>query len=63
MARKTQGVYELVEDVIETIHEPYGEDITLDVCLKIQRNPHWLRRYKELDDAEVKRRSAAMKLT
>ena len=48
MARKTEGVYELVQDVLETFSEPYGEDVIEDVCLAIEENPEWMQRYREL---------------
>jgi hypothetical protein len=48
MARKTEGVYELVQDVLSTFSEPYGEDITEDVCLAIEGSPEWMPRYEAL---------------
>lgn len=50
MKKKTAGVEQLVNDVLDTFSEPYGEDIIDDVCLAIERNPDWLRRYNELED-------------
>lgn len=50
MHRKTQGVYELVRDVLNTFSQSYGEDIIEDVCLAIENNAVWLRRYNELGD-------------
>jgi hypothetical protein len=46
--KKTQGIEELVSEVIETISNPYGEDVILDVFLAIERQPTWQRRYDEL---------------
>ena len=48
MANKTQGVYELVSEVLKTFSEPYGADIIEDVCLRIENRPPWRRRYEEL---------------
>ena len=50
MLRKTEGVYELVQNVLRTFSEPYDEDIIEDVCLAIENNPDWLRQYNELGD-------------
>ena len=50
MPRKTQGVYELVQAVLNTFPQPYGEDIIEDVCLSIENNSDWFRRYNELSD-------------
>jgi hypothetical protein len=46
--KKIQGIEELVSEVIETISNPYGEDVILDVFLAIERQPTWQRRYDEL---------------
>ena len=46
--KKTQGIEELVSEVIETISTPYGEDVILDVFLAIERQPTWQRRYDGL---------------
>lgn len=48
MGLKTQGVYELVRDVLKTFTEPYGEDVIEDVCLAIEENSEWRQRYEEL---------------
>jgi negative regulator of sigma E activity len=45
MARTTEEIYYLVKDVLKTIPEPYGEDITDEVCFAIENNPEWFRRY------------------
>ncbi|MBN1583131.1 MAG: hypothetical protein JXA89_20650 [Anaerolineae bacterium] len=45
---KTQGVYDLVKEVLETMPQPYGEDVVEDVCLAIENNPYYLQRYQEL---------------
>jgi hypothetical protein len=50
MDKKTEGVEILVKDVLATIPEPYGEDITLEVCIAIEKNTEWKRRYDELCD-------------
>jgi hypothetical protein len=34
MANKTEGIKILVQEVLQTISEPYGEDIIFEVCLK-----------------------------
>jgi hypothetical protein len=39
MDKKTEGVEILVKDVLATFHEPYGEDITLEVFQKIEGDP------------------------
>ena len=46
--KKTQCIEEFVNEVIETISTPYGEDVILDVFLAIERQPTWQRRYDEL---------------
>jgi hypothetical protein len=48
MTNKTERVKELVQDVLHTIPEPYGEDIILDVFKAI--NLDWKRRYHQLED-------------
>ena len=48
MSQKTQGVYELVRDVLRTLPEPYGEDVIEEVCLAIENNPDWRKRYEDL---------------
>jgi hypothetical protein len=48
MLEKTQGVYDLVEEVLKTMREPYGEDIIEDVCLAIESHPNWRKRYNDL---------------
>ena len=50
MPRKTEGVYLLVHDVLREMHEPYGEDIILEVCQAIESRPDWLLRYTELTE-------------
>jgi hypothetical protein len=49
MTRKTQGVYLLVEEVLQTSSPPYSEDIIEDVCLAIEHNPVWYQRYQDLN--------------
>jgi hypothetical protein len=46
--KKTQGVEELVSEVIKKISTPYSEDVILDVFLAIERQPDWQGRYNEL---------------
>lgn len=48
MPRKTEGVYLLVQDVLQTFSEPYSEDVIEEVCLAIVQNPEWYSRYEEL---------------
>lgn len=50
MPKKTAGVFELAQDVLATLPEPYGRDIVEEVCLAIERNPYWRGRYDELAD-------------
>jgi hypothetical protein len=50
MAKKTAGVEDLVQEVLRTFSPPYGEDIIEDVCLAIEHNPAWRRRYNVLGD-------------
>ena len=50
MAKKTEGVKALVQDVLATFSEPYDEDVILDVCLAIENDVDWHRRYQELSD-------------
>jgi hypothetical protein len=47
---RTKGVKILVHDVLAIFPKPYGEDIILDVCMAIEHNPEWRRRYDELCD-------------
>lgn len=39
MDKKTKGVKILVQNVLVTFSEPYGEDIILEVCVAIEKNP------------------------
>lgn len=48
MPNKTQGVYDLVNDVLQTMTRPYGEDVIDDVCFTIQENEPWRTRYNDL---------------
>ncbi len=50
MPNKTQEVFELVNDVLRAMPEPYGEDIIEEVCLAIENRPDWHRRYDQLAD-------------
>ena len=51
MARKTEGVRLLVQEVMTAeFTNGYGEDIIRDVCFAIERNREWRRQYDELSD-------------
>jgi len=50
MTNRTKGVKILVHDVLAIMPKPYGEDIILDVCMAIEHNPEWRRRYDQLCD-------------
>ncbi len=50
MDKKTEGVEIFVKDVLATIPEPYGEDITLEVFQKIEGDPELRRRYDSLSN-------------
>lgn len=45
---ETEGIHELVSGVLNTLPEPYGEDVTEDVFLSIEQNHAWQERYDEL---------------
>lgn len=45
MARKTQGVQDLVNLVLPSCKKPYCEDITDEVCLQIEKNQIWKAEY------------------
>jgi len=47
---RTKGVRILVKEVLAIFPKPYGEDIVLDVCMAIEHNPEWRRRYDGLCD-------------
>ena len=46
--RKTEGVRDLVAEVIVTIPRPFSEDITEDIFLAIERKPQWKKQYDQL---------------
>jgi hypothetical protein len=48
MARKTQGVYDLVAEILGTMPAPYGEDVIEDVCVAIETSPGLFVRYQGL---------------
>lgn len=48
MRRKTQPVFELVTEVMDSFSEPHGEDVIEDVCIAIEKNPEWKKRYNRL---------------
>lgn len=50
MGIKTEGVNQLVHAVLQTITEPYREDIIEDVFISIKKNPVWFMKYKQLCD-------------
>ncbi len=51
MARKTEGVKILVQDILAAkFSELYDEDIILNIFKAIEDNPEWRRRYDELSD-------------
>jgi hypothetical protein len=41
-------VSELVQEVLDTLRQPWPEDITDQVCLAIEKNDRWLNRYRLL---------------
>jgi hypothetical protein len=45
---ETQGVADLVRDVLATIPSPYSEDIIEDVVIAIEQHPQGKQRYAEL---------------
>ena len=47
---RNQGVKILVQEVLAIMPKPYGEDVILDVCMAIEHNPDWRRRYDQLCD-------------
>lgn len=49
MGRKTQGVQDLVEDILTHLRAPYGEDIIEDVFLFIESNQGIMQRYRALE--------------
>lgn len=48
MPLKTEGVRLLVQDVLQTLPQPYGEDVIEDVFCEIEKTPQWRKRYNEL---------------
>ncbi|MBN1287695.1 MAG: hypothetical protein JXB47_20010 [Anaerolineae bacterium] len=51
---ETQDIKDLVEEVLGKFSPPYPPDITDQVCLAIEQNPAWLRRYEELNGIHKK---------
>jgi len=49
VANKTQPVADLVQEVLQTLPTPYGEDIIEDVFIAIEHNPRWQKRYDALE--------------
>ena len=48
MGKKTEDVYYLVDKVLRTFSEPFGEDIIEDVFIAIENNHNNLREYHNL---------------
>ncbi len=48
MANATDGVRDLVADVLRTLPQPYTDDVTDDVCCAIEADPALRQRYDEL---------------
>jgi hypothetical protein len=48
MGKKTEDVYNLVDEVLRTFSEPYGEDIIEDVFIAIENNHNNHREYDNL---------------
>ena len=48
MANATDGVRDLVCDVLRSLPQPYTEDVTDDVCRAIEADPVLRQRYNEL---------------
>lgn len=48
MGRKTEDIYNLVDEVLRTFSEPYGEDIIEDVFIAIESNHDFHRQYDNL---------------
>jgi hypothetical protein len=44
---KTQGIKDLVEQVVDSLPTPYTDDIIDDVFLAIENTPEWRQRYDE----------------
>lgn len=49
MSRKTQGIQDLVEEILKQRRPPYQEGIIEDVFLEIENNPAWMQKYRELE--------------
>jgi hypothetical protein len=45
---KTQDIFDLVNEVINSIEEPYPNDIIDQVCIKIEENTYWMDQYDQL---------------
>jgi len=48
MGKKTEDIYNLVDEVLQNFLEPYGEDIIEDVFLAIENNHDFHRQYVNL---------------
>jgi hypothetical protein len=51
---KTAPIKAFVEEVLQTVPSPYGEDLINDVFVAIENNSQWLQRYEELCDEFTK---------
>lgn len=49
MERRTQGVHDLVTEILQQVPSPYNEDIIEDVFLAIENSQQWMNRYRELE--------------
>lgn len=45
---KTAPIKDFVEEVLQSLRGPYGEDVINDVFLAIEANPRWRQRYEDL---------------
>ena len=45
---KTQDIFDLVQEVLRSIPEPYPNDIIDQVCMRIESNKPWMNRYTQL---------------
>ena len=45
---KTQDIFDLVREVLDTIPKPWPGDVIDQVCLAIEKESKWLNRYVQL---------------
>lgn len=50
MGLKTEGVKQIVHEVLKTIPKPYREDVIEDVFLIIEKNSDFLLQYRQLSE-------------